>query len=125
MGGFPLDQMPLWFQCADAMLVTLRSDPIFALTVPGKIQSYMAASKPIVAALDGEPAKVIEEAQCGISVPAGDGAALASAALSMSRMHAGELRRWGLNGRAYFDRHFERERVIVQLEEWMAVTARC
>jgi glycosyltransferase involved in cell wall biosynthesis len=125
MGRFPLEEMPMWYECADAMMVALRSDPIFALTLPGKVQSCMAASKPILAALDGEPARVIQEARCGICVPAGDGTGLAEAALQLSRMHANELRELGLNGRAYFDRHFERQMVIAQLEDCLAAVPGC
>jgi hypothetical protein len=41
---------------ADALLVTLGSAPLFALTIPSKVQSYLAAGRPIVGALDGEGA---------------------------------------------------------------------
>lgn len=123
VGRFPMEQMPQWFECADAMLVTLRNEPIFALTVPGKIHSYMAAGKPIIAALDGEPARIVNEAKCGICVRAGNAAHLAEAVVAASRMRPEKLRGLGRNGREYFDIHFERQRLIVQLEQWMRTAA--
>jgi len=119
VGRFPVNQMPQWFACADAMLVTLRSEPIFALTLPQKIQSYMAASKPIIAAIDGEAELIINGSQSGICVRAGDATALAEAVLKTSGMNAEMLSQLGHNGRKYFDAHFERQLLLTQLEEWM------
>jgi colanic acid biosynthesis glycosyl transferase WcaI len=119
VGKFPVEQMPQWYACADAMLVTLRSDPIFALTLPTKVHSYMAASKPILAALEGEAALILNESKCGICVAAGDAAALAEAVVKASHMNPEERRQLGLSGRAYFEVHFERKRLIAQLEEWL------
>ncbi len=54
--------MPRFFALADALLVTLKPEPIFALTIPSKVQAYLACGRPIVAALDGEGARVVREA---------------------------------------------------------------
>ena len=124
MGRFPLEAMPHLHRQADLLLVTLRRDPVFALTLPGKLQSSMAASKPILAALDGEPARVIAESRCGLCVPAGDAAALARAALFASRIPKSDLCRLGRNGRTYYDLHFDRRTVMAQLEELLAQPAR-
>lgn len=64
-GRRPLEEMPSFYEMADAMLVTLSADPILSLTLPGKIQSYMAAGKPIISAANGETAAIIELAKCG------------------------------------------------------------
>lgn len=119
VGRFPLQEMPSWFARADVMLVTLRKDEVLALTVPGKIHSYMAAAKPMIAALDGEPARVVNESQCGICVPAGDAVALARAIDAASQMSADQLERLGANGKQYFKAHFERHQVIRTLEGWL------
>jgi glycosyltransferase involved in cell wall biosynthesis len=116
-GRFPADQMPRWFGCADVMLVTLSSDPIFARTLPAKIQAYMAASKPIIAALSGEGARLIGEANCGICAPAGDAFQLAEAVLKASQMSVADLQRLGANGRQFYVDNFERESVIDKLEQ--------
>lgn len=69
-GRRPLSEMPAFYQMADAMLVTLKADPVLSLTLPGKVQSCMAAGKPIIGAVDGETARVIGEARCGFCGPA-------------------------------------------------------
>jgi glycosyltransferase involved in cell wall biosynthesis len=114
-GRFPVETMPGLMQKAGALLVTLADEPIFAATVPNKIQAYMAAGRPIVACLNGEGASVVEEAQAGISVPAEDAKALADAVLmlySMSPAQRGEI---GANGRRYFKEHFDHDKLVQEL----------
>lgn len=119
LGRHPVETMPRFFALADALLVTLRRDPIFALTIPAKVQSYLACARPVIAALEGEGARVIEEAGAGIAVAAEQPQALAEAVLRLSRMPQQERAAMGLRGRAYFTAHFERELLIGQLEGWM------
>lgn len=64
-GRRPLEEMPAFYAMSDAMLITLKKDPVLSLTLPGKVQSYMAAGKPIIGAIDGETAQVIADAGCG------------------------------------------------------------
>ncbi|MDP2851932.1 MAG: glycosyltransferase family 4 protein [Gallionella sp.] len=119
MGRFPVESMPVWFAQADVMLATLRRDPIFSLTIPAKVQSYMACAKPIVAALDGEGARIVEAAGAGIAVPAEDSQALADAVMRLYRLPVSEREAMGRRGRDYFDRHFERNRLLDRLEGWL------
>ena len=76
-GRKPLEEMPKYYAMADVMLVTMKKDPVLSLTLPGKVQTYMAAGKPIIAAADGETAKVIRETGCGICGGAEDAGILA------------------------------------------------
>ncbi len=119
LGRKPAEKMPRYFALADALLVTLRSNPVFALTIPSKIQSYLACSRPILAALDGEGAHVVESSGGGFAVGAEDGKALAEAVLRVYGMSEAERTEMGIRGRLYFEQHFERERLLTQLEEWM------
>jgi glycosyltransferase involved in cell wall biosynthesis len=77
LGRLPSSLMPELFAKSEALLVTLKCDEIFTLTIPSKVQAYMAAGKPILAALDGEGARVIEQAGAGLCSPAEDAVALA------------------------------------------------
>jgi colanic acid biosynthesis glycosyl transferase WcaI len=119
LGSHPVESMPRWFSAADAMLVTLKKNPIFALTIPAKVQSYMACARPIIAALDGEGARVIHEAGAGLAVPADDAGALAQAVLDMYRMADSERAAMGTGGRRYFEAHFERRMLLDQLDQWI------
>jgi colanic acid biosynthesis glycosyl transferase WcaI len=119
LGRHPVNSMPGWFAHADALLVTLKADPIFALTIPSKLQSYMACARPIIAALDGEGARVVREAGAGIAVPAEDAEALARAVLEMYKMPPAEREGMGARGREYFLREFERDMLLERLDRWM------
>ncbi len=113
------ETMPAYFVRASVMLVTLRPDPAFALTVPGKVQSYMACGRPIVGALDGEARRLIEEAGAGLVSAAGDGEALAANVLRMFEMPGLNRDRMGAAGRRYCEEHFDREKLLGRLEGWM------
>ncbi len=119
LGRYPAEAMPRFFAISKALLVTLKKEPIFALTIPSKVQSYLACAKPIIAALDGEGAKVIEEADAGITCPSENPEALAEAVLAMYNLPETDRNIMGQKGRKYFEKHFEREMLFDRLEEWM------
>lgn len=115
-GRRALTEMPEFYAMADVLLVTLSRDPLTAKTLPGKLQSYMAAGKPVLGAADGETGRVIAEAGCGICVPAEDPDALAEA---MAKM-ASEPEKWaslGENARSYYQKNFREEIFMERLEK--------
>lgn len=120
LGRHPLERMPSFFAGADALLVTLRKEPIWSMTIPGKVQSYLAAGKPLLAMLDGEGGKVIEEARAGLVAPAGDGRALASQVERLMALGAQERAGMGRNGVRYGRREFDRGRLVDAFETWVA-----
>jgi colanic acid biosynthesis glycosyl transferase WcaI len=119
LGCYPVETMPHFFALADVMLVTLRNDPIFELTIPSKVQSYLACGRPIIAALDGEGARIIDEAGAGLSVPAEDAERLAGAVLSLYNMPKAEREAMGARGRAYYLANFERNLLLDRLDKWI------
>lgn len=119
IGRYPIESMPRFFSLADVMLVTLKREPIFALTIPAKVQSYLACGKPIVAALDGEGSRLIEESQSGLSCPAGDSKALADAILKMYQMPKSHLETMGKHGLEFYLANFEGNMLIDRLQSWM------
>jgi glycosyltransferase involved in cell wall biosynthesis len=122
VGRFPLERMPSFLRHADALLVSLRADPVFALTIPGKVQSYLQSGLPIVAMLDGEGARVVEESGAGLTCPAGDSEGLARMVLSLSALSAEERVAMGRRGAHYAEREFSRELLISRLEAMLAET---
>lgn len=120
-GRRPLEEMPGFYARSDVMLVTLKADPVLSLTLPGKVQSYMAAGKPIIGAINGETARVIAEAECGFCGPAEDGEVLAKnirAFIFCNRQQA-----MGDNALAWYDRYFHRDMFMKKLEEKMKTNA--
>ena len=119
LGSFPVEKMPSLYAQADCLLVTLKREPIFALTIPGKLQSYLACGRPIAAMLDGEGARIVTEAGAGLAGPAENPQLLAENILALYRMTVSERAGMGQSGREYYDLHFARDRLIPQLENWL------
>ena len=106
-GRFPPQSMPCILAQASVLLVSLVRSPIMSQTVPSKVQAYLAAGKPVIASLDGEGARVLEESGAGISCPAEDAAALAEAVLRLRAIPYTELQGMGEAGQIYYKQHFD------------------
>lgn len=113
-GRKPIEEMPRFYALADAMIVSLNGDSVLEKTLPGKVQSYMAAGKPILAAAIGEIEKVVKDAECGICCPPNDGEALAKAAKEIAE--SGKLNEYGLNAYNYNKNNFSKEKFFDKLE---------
>jgi glycosyltransferase involved in cell wall biosynthesis len=114
-GRFPVETMPAFMQRSAALLVTLADQEIFNYTVPSKLQSYLAAGRPIIAALNGEGARLVQDAGAGFAVAAEDGASLADAVLRLYRSPRAEQEQMGANGARYFAQHFSHEMLVGRL----------
>lgn len=114
-GHFPVETMPGIMSKASVLLVTLTDQPIFAMTVPAKIQAYMAVGRPIIACLNGEGARLVGEADAGIAVQAEDAKGLAEAVLRLYEMSPEQRNRLGENGRRYFQDHFDNDKLMDEL----------
>jgi len=77
------------FAAADALLLHLRDDPLFAITIPSKLQFYLAMGRPIVAGVKGEAADLLRRSGAALVVPPGDAAALAQAFIELAAMPRG------------------------------------
>lgn len=110
LGRYPIDAMPLFFDKADVLLVTLKDSLIFNLTVPAKVQAYMNAGKPIIAMMNGEGPSLIAEARCGYSVPSGDAVAMAELIKRMRALDSEQLTKLGESGKVYCKSHFTFEK---------------
>jgi glycosyltransferase involved in cell wall biosynthesis len=119
-GRHPTESMPRFYAMADALLVTLKESPIFSMTIPSKIQTYMAAGKPILTMLTGEGSRVVQEAQCGFVALSGDIDCFTRNVQKMMALTPDALDLLGLNARAYAELEFNRYRVISQLEDWFS-----
>ncbi|MDV6375395.1 glycosyltransferase family 4 protein [Deinococcus arenicola] len=119
LGSHPAGEMPAYFAQADALLVSLTADDLFALTVPAKLQSYLACGRPILAALEGEGAQIVHEAGAGIAVKPGKSEVLANAAIQLQQLNHTTREELGQRGRRYFETHFERESMLTELENML------
>lgn len=114
-GRKPPEEMPKYYAMADAMMVTMLPDPLVSLTLPAKVQSYMAAGKPIIASADGEIRNVIEEAECGFCAKADDERDFVEKVEEF--LKSDEREYLGLKSRDYYTRNFTVDIVMNRLEK--------
>lgn len=109
-GRKALEEMPKYYEMADAMLVTMVDDPVISLTLPGKVQTYMAAGKPIVGAINGETKLILEESQGGYCGRAGDSKELALNIIRL--MESNKTKELGESNRKYYLDNFSKNQFI-------------
>jgi glycosyltransferase involved in cell wall biosynthesis len=105
-GRFAPEEMPPILAQASVLLASLIRNPTMSQTIPAKVQAYLAAGRPIIAALDGEGANVVLEAGAGLVVPAEDAVALSNAVVRLQSASDDERARMGEAGRSFYQRHF-------------------
>jgi colanic acid biosynthesis glycosyl transferase WcaI len=115
-GAHPAADMPDWYAAADVLLVHVRPGGVASHAVPTKILSYLASGKPILCAMGGAAARLVEQADAGVTVAAGDAAALAAAVRSLSEQSRTTLAERGRRGREFFTRTFTHDVVIGEYE---------
>ena len=114
--GFQImENLPKFYAMADACLLTLAYENEVGLTIPAKLQGYMAAEKAVIAAISGDAKKIINESKCGYQVEAGDYEGLARI-MTKAINNPSSLKEMGENGRMYFNKYFAKKPVIDKLE---------
>ena len=117
-GRKKLDEMPKYYAMADAMLVTMQRDPLISLTLPGKVQSYMAAGKAVIGSIDNETADVITESGAGVVTPAEDYIALAESVRKLTE-NPSLFSEYGEKSLAYSEKNFAEEIFFKNLTEML------
>lgn len=114
-GRYPSDVMPAIFNYSQILLVSLAKKDSLSWTVPCKVQAYFAAGKPVVASLDGEGARIVNESGAGRACPAEDSQSLAASILELYAMSSSERGEIGKKGRIYAERHYHPTKIARQL----------
>ncbi len=114
-GRKPVSEMPYYYGLADAMLITLKNNKNISYTLPGKVQSYMAAGKPIIGAINGETSRVIKDAGCGLCCAAEDYSELAN--LIIQFCNSNEKETMAKNSYDYYIKNYSKERFMSVLED--------
>lgn len=117
LGRKPMEMMPIYYENAGALLVSLKKEDLFSVTLPAKLQSYMASGNPVLACLDGEGAELVREWEAGLSCLSGDPSALAETILKFSQLSPEQRKEMGQNAFRCYQTLFDREKLILELEE--------
>ena len=111
-GSKPYSSMPLYYNSADCLFASLKNIDLFSKIIPAKIQVYMSTGKPIVCAINGESARIIEDAGCGLTSTAGDPHALADNIMEIYNMQKSKRDEMGARGAEYAAINFNREKLL-------------
>ncbi len=98
----PMSEVGAVLSAADVLLVHLRKDPLFEVTIPSKTQAYMAVGKPLLMAVNGDAAELVRQAQCGLTAESENPQALADVLDAMASMTTDELLTMGESGRRFY-----------------------
>jgi colanic acid biosynthesis glycosyl transferase WcaI len=108
LGRQPVERMPNHFALADVLLVHLKDDPLFEITIPSKTIAYLACGRPILSAVAGDAADVVRDAGAGLICPPEDPAALAAAVRQFYGMPVEQREAMGAAGRRAFLANYSR-----------------
>jgi colanic acid biosynthesis glycosyl transferase WcaI len=124
MGSYPLEKMPEFYAEADCMLFSLKKEYIFSITIPAKVQTYLACAKPVLGMIDGEAANIINEAQAGLTCQSENPKALADKVEKLGLYSKEKLNTLGQNALRYYRKEFERTMLMNRMSDIFAETIR-
>lgn len=120
LGRKPMHEMGPIFALADALLVHLKRDPLFEITVPSKVQAYMYAGKPIIIGVEGDAAELVTRAGAGVTCRPEDPESIADAVLTLARSSRPALDAYGARARAFYDQQLSFAAGVAQFEALFA-----
>jgi len=100
----PVSEIGPVLRLADVLLVHLRKDPLFSITIPSKTQAYLAMGRPLLMAAEGDASELVNRAQAGLSCEPENPRAIAAAVKQLYDMTPSQLQRLGENGQSFYDR---------------------
>lgn len=101
----PMSEVGTLLHAADALLVHLRKDPLFEITIPSKTQAYMTIGKPLLMAVDGDAADLVTYSGGGVVAESENAVALAAAAEALQNLSVAELQTMGEKAETYYREH--------------------
>lgn len=112
----PANKIPDFMAACDSAFLCLTDSPLFEMTIPAKIQSYLACGIPIIASANGETSEIIRDSKAGLTSPAGDTKQLCEIIIALASKSNEELKQFGLNARNYYDHHFNKEKLLTKMD---------
>lgn len=111
------EKVPVILSACDAGFISFNKTPLWEMTIPAKLQSYMACGKAIIASASGETKRVIKEAECGVCCKIGDADALATGIRAIMKTNYSEM---GNKARRYFEDKFDKKKLMDEMDTFIA-----
>lgn len=112
----PPERIPELLAACDAAFLSFQNTELWSMTIPAKLQSYMACGMPIIASANGETERIIKESGCGVCCKIGDPVELAMAIKKMMSSNLDLMRK---NSRKYFDEHYDKQRLMDEMDTYL------
>ncbi len=110
----PAERIPEILAACNAAFISFSNTPLWTMTIPAKLQSYMACGKAIIASASGETKRIIDESGCGICTELGDASALAE---GRRQIMSSDIKDMGRKARDYFEKHFDKGMLMDQMDK--------
>lgn len=114
----PAERIPELLSACDAAFLSFQDAPLWTMTIPAKLQSYMACRMPVIASAHGETKRVIQEAGCGVCAKIGNAEAIKEAIVQI--MNVEDIAEMGTRSREYFEQHFSKRMLMDLMDEYIA-----
>jgi glycosyltransferase involved in cell wall biosynthesis len=114
----PADRIPEYMAANDAAILCLTDSPLFSMTIPAKLQSYMACGIPIIASAQGETIQIIKEANAGVYSPSGNEQKLAEAIMELYRKSKEQQNNLRINAKVYYDKNFNKQELLSNMDRY-------
>lgn len=115
----PASRIPEIMAYCDATIITLQDDPLFAQTIPAKLQSSLACGIPIALSVAGEAADIVDAARCGFTCSPGNPEELYKVLVKLSRLSNDELDKMRINARKYFEDNYEAQLLLSKMDKYL------
>ena len=113
------EEIPDYLAWCDVAFISFADNPLFAMTIPAKLQSYMACGMPILASASGETERIIKEAECGMVCRIGDAERLAERVKNLCQMQKDALEKMGQNAFRYCRDEFGRIDLLNKISRYL------
>ena len=114
----PATRIPALMAACDVAFLSLTDSSLFAMTIPAKLQSYMACGIPVLASSTGETNKIICESNSGLCSLPGNAVELADNIIELSGKSQEELKLLGNNARIYYEKNFDKNTLLDRMDYW-------
>lgn len=115
VGWQPAEDVPSILAASDSAFLSFANNKLYSMTIPAKLQSYMACGVPIIASAEGETKRIIKEAECGVCCTIGDEKELSEKIIKVMEENLTEIKR---RSRVYFEKHFDKKMLMDQMEKY-------
>lgn len=113
------EEVPDYLAWCHMAFISFADNPLFEMTIPAKLQSYMACGMPILASASGETERIIREAECGVACRLGDTETLADQIFTISKIGNEKLEEMSQKSFRYYCREFDRANLLDKIGKYL------